>query len=296
MKKIFSVIIRSVILVVIILAGLFYFVNYQTEGETAYITQSCMVYNSSELNNPIDTLPIGNSVELLVYHGDTYKIRYTDDDGNTVVGFVSDHVLDKYTFPEDINHSVIITVSSKTEFKDFISILVTFAEEDYSVIGVYLDFLSLNYNNSRGDLYEIQDFCEEQHIPWGEISDLNQNSYDNYVSDKVDSEFEHPSYEFKILPYTFRVNNEVYINSSYELDNCVIYTSSNKGRFGFKSWITDLFSTASQTRNSETFNEESIYAYTFYEEYDIECSFISDEWFYDIENAYEQKIEDATRD
>lgn len=291
MKRFISLIIRSAIIAVIILAGLFYFVNYQTEGETAYITQKCPVYNLSDLTDQIDTLSIGDSVESLVYYGDANKIRYTDDDGEVIVGFINEKFLNYYSFPKSSNQSVIISVSSQTEFKNFISILNSLTDEDFSLIGVYLDFSLLSSYNSYGNLYKIQEFCENQLIPWGDISNLNQDSYNNYISDKVDSEFENVSYTAKLLPYVFRLYNEDYIDSSYELDNCIIYTSSGEERVGYKSWTTTLSS--SFLRNSEILKES--YAYTFYKEDDIELSFVSDDWFYDIESAY-NKIEDATHD
>lgn len=294
MKKNILIFLKSVIFVVALLIAVVYYVNFRAEGTTAYVTRGCIVYNSPDLSNPIDNLSVGEAVTSLVYHGNANKIRYTDDSGDTIVGFVSEHVLGYYVFPVDINcESVILTVSNKTDFNDFVSTLVSLDEEDFSLIGVYEDF-SLKYSCSYGDLHKIQDFCEEQKIPFGIISDLNKVNYDDYISDKVS--MGDLAYEYKILPYTFRIYNEDYINSSYDLTDCVIYTSSGESRDGFNSWITDLSSSsASQPRNSEILNKESIYAYKFYEDSEIDFSFISDDWNYDIGAAYKE-IEDATRD
>lgn len=294
MKKNIMMFLKSVILLIVVMSAFFYYVNYRAEGTTAYITQVCPVYNSPEHSNQIDTLSVGDNVSVLVYHGDSNKIRYINEAGDTVVGFVSDQVLGYYAFPVNTNREIILTVSSRTNFNDFISTLVDLDDQDFSLIGVYEDF-SLSSSNSRGDLYKIQDFCEEQRIPWGVVSDLNQNSYDDYIADKVAVEFERPVYKYKVLPYAFHIYNEDYISSSYELENCVIYTSSGKARPGFDSWLTNLSSSASQPRNSEILNKESIYAYKFYEDSEIDFSFISDDWSYDIGLAYKE-IEDATRD
>ena len=147
MKKNILIFLKSVIFVVALLIAVVYYVNFRAEGTTAYVTRGCIVYNSPDLSNPIGNLSVGEAVTSLVYHGNANKIRYTDDSGDTIVGFVSEHVLGYYVFPGDINcESVILTVSNKTDFNDFVSTLVSLDEEDFSLVGVYEDF-SLKYSS-----------------------------------------------------------------------------------------------------------------------------------------------------
>lgn len=268
--------------------------NYQVEGTTGFATHFTPVYYTSEMNELTYTLKAGEKVSILSNYSekDITKIRYTDSDGKELIGFVYDYNIQQYFFPIEngLSPNVIITVSAEMELTDFVQEFISISN-DYSVIGVYID-----NSVSSVEEFNIEAFCEEQNIPWGNICKYSEKSYENYIGVTPSYDLNYNSdYSYHILPQAFDITTEFYLPKGNDFTECILFSQSDTVNFEYTSWITNIEKRKSPIRNTEIFKEESIYAYKFYENSSFYLSYPSDIWIDEIRQAY-QEIENATHD
>jgi len=273
----------------IIVAGL-YVLNFTIEGDTAFVTKETNLYSTTDEKEVLKTLSPGTSVSLLTYANDDkiVKVRYEDSDDKKVIGFIDTDSCYSYNFPTyqmAPGTPIILSVSGNVSFKSFLNEFISIPE-DYSVIGIYLEVSEFSDKVSR-----IETFCEEQGIPYGEIWELNESSYEAYLHDVAAEELNEKNdlYNFKILPIVFNAYG-VDITTYPDLNKCIFYTDSDVGLDKRSSWV----SVKSKTRDANLFNnDETIVASKFESNTKFGYSFVSDEFEKEIYDAYDTV--DATR-
>lgn len=266
----------------IIVAGL-YILNFTVTGDKAFITKETNLYSTADEKKVLKTLNPGTSVSLLMRANDDkiVKVRYEDSDDKKVIGFIDIDSCYSYNFPTYQMASgtpIILSVSGNVSFKSFLNAFISIPE-DYSVIGIYLEVSEFSDKVSR-----IETFCEEQRIPYGEIWELNESSYEAYLHDVAAEELNEKNdlYNFKILPMVFNAYG-VDVTSYPDLNKCIFYTDSDVGLDKRSSWV----SVKSKTRDANLFNNGDIVASKFESNTKFGYSFVSDEFAKEIDDAYD---------
>lgn len=283
MRRHIANLLKTFLLLGFIIVGGLYILNFTVKGEKAFVTKDTKMYSTTDENEVIKTLKPGSSVSLLTYSNDDkiVKVRYKDSDDKEVIGFVETESCYSYNFPSyqrSPGIPIILSVTKEASFRNFLNELVCIPE-DYSVIGVYLEVSDYSDNISR-----IESFCEEQEIPYGEIWELNNSSYESYLHDVAAEELNEQNdlFNYKILPVTFNVSG-IDTTKYSDLENCIFYTDSESSIKPYSSWV----SVKSKTRDSNLFNDETIVASKFQSTYKFGYSFVSDEFEKEIDDAYD---------
>ena len=263
--------------VVFLIAGV-YIVNYEASGELEFVKATTQLYSAPDKKEVELTLRPGEKLYSLTYYADDGmdKVRYTDPDtGKKMIGFVNESSISSYIFPSQslnsLGEPIILSVSKDTSLEDFIKNLVSLPD-DFFAIGVYVE----SDSDKQSD---IVTFCEEQHIPYGYVSDLNDLTYEIYVSNE-----RYSSSSYNILPQVFRVPDVNYSGNKYDFTKCILYTpNSSAPKNSFSYWITVNMN----SRDASIFANPSIMAYKYNSDSNFGYSYISDEFEAQIERAYD---------
>lgn len=267
-------------IVIFLIAGV-YIVNYEASGDLEFVKTSTKLYSAPDKKEVELTLQPGEKLYSLTYYADDGmdKVRYTDPDtGKKMIGFVNESSISSYTFPsqsiDSLGEPIILSVSKDTSLEDFIKTLISLPD-DFSIIGVYVE----SDSDKQSD---IVTFCEEQHIPYGYVSNLDDLTYEIYISNE-----RYSSTDYNILPQVFRVTDVNYTGDKYDFTKCILYTSNSSApnNADFKYWITVDMS----SRDASLFADNpSIVACKYKSDStSFGYSYISDEFEAQIERAYD---------
>lgn len=267
-------------IVIFLIAGV-YIVNYEASGELKFVKTTAKIYSTPEKKEVEFTMQPGGKLYSLTYYADDgmEKVRYTNPHtGKKMIGFVEESSISSYTFPSEslnsLGEPVILSVSKDASLENFLDIITSFPD-DFSLIGVYAE-------GDSDKPTDIVTFCEEQHIPYGYVSILDDLTYEIYASNEHYS----PS-NYNILPQVFRITDVNYSNKKYNFKNCILYTtdSSAPDDNSYKYWITVNMS----SRDASIFADNpSISAYKYKSDStSFGYSYISDEFEAQIERAYD---------
>lgn len=202
-------IIKYILIVVCFIGIGIYYINFQADGQTSFVSEKTVVYAEPELETKQYTLEPGSSFTALSNTDyDVVKIRYSDENGeDNNVGFIKYEQCHSYVFPTDDELSskmnIIITVNDELDYTDFLRCFVDTLQE-YGVIGVYLE--DSEYSENTAD---ISYFCEQQGIPYGSISPCTSEEMDSYFEKKVRDSIENPdgNLSYEILPKVFDITD-----------------------------------------------------------------------------------------
>lgn len=276
--------VKIIFLFVFLLLGGLYVLNFTVAGDKAFVTKDSKLYSMSDETEVLKTLKYGTSVSLLTYadNDKVVKVRYEDSKSEKqLIGFMSTDSCYSYTYPTyqmTATTPILLSVKSNSSLKSFLNEFVS-ANEEYSIIGVYLEA-----SGSDNSFSQIESFCEEQGIPYGEIWELNDSSYEAYLHDVAAEALNEGNdlYKYNILPLAFTVSG-VDITKYPDLNKCVLYTDSESGLDKHSSWV----SVKSKTRDSNLFNDGTIVASEFQSSSKFGYSFVSDDFEKEIDDAYD---------
>lgn len=267
-------------IVAVLFAGI-YVINYEATGDLEFTTQSTKIYSTPDEKDIILTLKPGETIYSLTYYNDDGmdKIRYTDPNTDKkIVGFVEEKYVCSYHFPDEsvgsFSDPIILSVSKDTSLRTFINTFSSLLNDDNALFGVYVE---TNADDQSG----ITDFCEEQHIPYGYISELDDTTYEIYASNELYS-----TAKYNVLPQAFKIKSLNNTVKKYDLANCILSVAdSSTADNSYNYWTT----ISSSSRDASIFaNNPSVVAYKYKSDStEFGYSYISDEFEAQINRAYD---------
>lgn len=296
MKRKLKDFISLVVLIVFLFLGCLYYLNFETKGDTGFVTtDEAVVYQTPNYNGKIIGKVFFGDDITIVRVGQTnlsfVKIRLNDDK-RTKIGYVQRKMIGKYEFP-DVDYTdsnFLIFCDRDISLEDFIPEFRRIIE-DKSIIGVYFDKEVIDEKNES----DLELFCSSQKIPWGIVKDLTENSIETYEEAESLENAIPPIERFEdynTLPIVFKDSDN---SISYLIDEInipfVLLTDYVSVRNDVLNWVnTDVKSFETET----AIVEESIYAYTYEKHSSFSLVKTSESWSHEIRDAYETAREEAT--
>lgn len=294
MKRKLKDFVSCVIILVFLYFGSLYYLNFEAKGDTAFVTtDEAVVFRTPSYNGKvIDKVYFGDDITIVKNGFTNYspfvKIRI-DDGESTKIGYIQEKMIGKYDFPnvDYYENNFLIFCDKNISLNEFVPEFRNIIENE-SIVGVYFDKDVIEAKNKS----DLEYFCSSQKIPWGFVTDLDEDSIDTFEEAETmensipsNKKFE----DYNILPVTFRSYSQNTstliedINIPFVLLTNYVYKVNN-----VPNWINEDVKTS-----NSTVEEESIYAYTYKDYSYFSLVKTSENWSYEIRDAYETAREEA---
>lgn len=290
MLKVLKQMAKYILILVCFIGICIYYINFQADGQTSFVSEKAVVYAEPELETKQYTLEPGSSFTALSNYTDydVVKIRYSDENGDDDnVGFIKYNQCHSYVFPTNdelaSKTNIIVAVDKKLDYTDFLRCFVDTLQE-YGVIGVYLE--DSEYSENTAD---ISYFCEQQGIPYGSISPFSTDEMDSYLEQKVRDSIENPdgNLSYEILPKVFDITDiPSYIYSHFDNEEEEMMSLCIFKTFSPLKPSTSIERYWMAGEMTEDLSDRTILLSTFENKFGLEYSYVSSEFVDEIADNF----------